>query len=170
MRAFILAALVAGLATLMVPHAATAQDAKGDRNLATKRAEAEYLKARLANVEAEIALIEYRQNTFPKNLESTKNDIIRAKQDLEVKKEALELTKKKFSTGEVSEERLTQDKINYERALIALENNKTKLDVLLKYTRDKSLKELTAEAEKTLAEVLAKKGAFERARDQQDEQ
>jgi outer membrane protein TolC len=164
-----LTVVATGLTVLMGPWVAMAQDAKGDRDLTTRRAEAEYLKARLAHIEAEIALIEFEQGNLSRALQAAKSDTTLAQSHLETRKEALEFTKKMFSFGYVPESRLTQEKLNYERAVITLATNKTKLELLERQSK-KTHGELTADAEKALAEELAKKDAFERLRKQKDDQ
>jgi HlyD family secretion protein len=64
--------------------------------------------------------------------------------------------------GYVSKSQLTSEKLALEKALFALEQAKTKENVLVKYTKDKTLKQLKAEVEKERATELSRQATLER--------
>ncbi|MFO0956675.1 MAG: efflux RND transporter periplasmic adaptor subunit [Isosphaeraceae bacterium] len=130
------------------------------QKIATASAQANLENAKKTLEVAEIAVREYEEGTYPQSVQSAESDIILARSDLQSKKESLDFNQKMFDFKYIPESKLTQEKLNYERSKITLENNKTKLEVLKKYTYDKTIKELRADVEKATADMLAKETTY----------
>ena len=147
-----------------------------DLRFAAKRAEAAYLNAKFAREIAEIAVFEYKQGTFPKDLQVAEGKIAQAKCEMELSQakakrvqEAWDMISKmnNFKSASDLAAVLQVGEIHSlarREALVSkfvLEQAESEKEVLVKYTRDKRTKELEADAKKAHAEELSKQAAWE---------
>jgi HlyD family secretion protein len=132
-------------------------DALTIQRINVRQAEASYEQARLTREVAEVAVTEYQQGTFKQSLETIQGDLARALADLKRAEDRLEWSKRMREKALISPAQLTSDRLDHEKARFALEQAETSKVVLLKYTKDKTVKELRSEVEKARADELAKK-------------
>ena len=72
-----------------------------------------------------------------------------------------------FEKGYVSKAQKVSEELNFQKAKFALEQAQSKLNVLEKYTKDKTIKELKSEVEKARSDELAKKQTCELEKDKE---
>ena len=119
------------------------------QQLATRKAKVTYEIARLTRELTEIAEQEYLEFIFPQDLASIESEIRRAELDLGRAKD-------RFERGKRLQELL------FKKAQFALEQAQSKRDVLVKYTKPKTIREFKSELEKALANEVARRQAWER--------
>jgi HlyD family secretion protein len=135
-----------------------------DRRLAIARARAAYLNAQLTRQVAEIALVEYQEGIYKQDKGTLQGEIALAESDRKRAEDRLEWSRKMHARGFVSQAQFTSDKLSVDRAAFSTEQAKTKLDVLEKYTFNKTIKELQSEVEKARAAELARWADYVRVR------
>jgi len=131
--------------------------ASKDQKITVRQAEASYDQAKLTREVAEVAVAEYEQGTFRQSLQTIQGDIAMAEADLKRAEDRLGWSRKMREKRFVSEAQVTADRFGHEKARFVLEQARTSKDVLLKYTKEKTLKELRAEVEKARSDEMAKK-------------
>jgi multidrug resistance efflux pump len=139
-----------------------------EQRIATKSAEANFQNARLTREVAEIAVTEYSEGIFKQDVQTIRGEIALALSDRERAEERLKWAQDMNKKGFVSGSQLTAEKLALEKALFALEQARTKENVLVKYTKDKTLKQLKAEVEKERATELSRQATLEREKAIQD--
>ncbi len=132
-----------------------------NRRITATGAEASYQQAKLTREVAEIAVTEYEKGTYKQELETILGDIAMARADLQRAEDRLDWSRRMREKKYVSEAQLKSDKLTHDKARFTLEQAQTKKVVLLRYTKDKTLKELRAEVEKARADELAKKATLD---------
>ncbi len=130
------------------------------QRITTSGAEAAFLNAKLSREVAEIAVNEYLEGIYKQDKETIQGEIALAKSDRKRAEDRLQwsnrmLEKKYVSPGQVLSDRLTLD-----RAIFAEEQAQTKLNVLEKYSKNRTKKELESEVEKSKADELAKQATW----------
>ncbi len=135
---------------------ATLKDNLKNQKITTAQAEASFQQAQLTRQVAEVAVKEYVEGTYKQNLETIQGNIAMAKAELKRAEDRYEWTCKMVEKKYASPAQQTSDKFNLDKAKFTLEQSETSLDVLLKYTKDKTIKELSAEVEKARSDELAK--------------
>lgn len=143
---------------------ASAQDAKADQAIATLMAEADYLRAQLARVNAEISLAQYIHRTYPQELEALKSEFALAEAERKRAEDRLEWARRMFEKGPIPKSQQLFDKFRHDQKVFAVEQARTKLKVFAQYTKDKTIKELQSEVEKARSDESAKRSAYEEAR------
>ncbi len=152
-RLFVQTLSILILLPLATPSIALAHAPDDDRAQAVKRAEIDYLRARVARLEAELALSQYEATYAKQRAESNQ---ARARADNELL-EAVLRAKIKDQDAEVNRKRL----LDAERAKIVVENEIVKAQVLSGYAMPKTIKGLKDAIEKAAKEEEAKKAAWE---------
>jgi HlyD family secretion protein len=127
------------------------------RQLAARKAKATYEIARLTRELAEIAVEEYRDLTYPKDLATVEGEIKLAESDLTRGKDRLEWAKRMHEKGYVSRAQKVSEELTFKKAQFTLEQAQSKRKVLVDYTRGKTLKELHSDVEKAHANELFEK-------------
>ncbi len=125
------------------------------------QAEAAYRQAELTRQVAEVAVKEYEEGIFKQNLETANGHIAMARAELKRAEDRYDWVRKMVEKKFASEAQKTSDKLNLDKAKFALEQAVTSHDILIKFTKDKTTKELRAKVEKARADELAKKAALE---------
>jgi thioredoxin-like negative regulator of GroEL len=74
----------------------------------------------------------------------------------------LEWSNRMLAKGAVSKAQNVADAVDLEQRKFALEQAQTRLEVLERYTREKTLKELQSEVDKAKRDEQARKAAYER--------
>jgi RNA polymerase sigma factor (sigma-70 family) len=132
------------------------------QQLATRKARASYEIARLTRELAELAIEEYEEVGYPRDLAAVGADIKVAESDLARSTDRSDWASRMFKKGYVSEATKKTEDLNREKAVFALEQAQSKKDVLIKYTYDKTIKELRSAVEKARVEELDREAAWER--------
>ncbi len=146
---------------------ATLKDNLKNQTITKTGAEASFQQAKLTREVAEVAVIEYEKGTYKQEFETIQGDIAMAQAELKRAEDRFEWTSKMRDKGYVSEAQKTSDKFNLDKAKFTLEQAQTRMEVLLKYTKGKTLKELGAEVEKAKSDELAKKATLQLEQDKE---
>jgi len=143
------------------PSAAPTPEARlRAQRLRTRLAKAVYEIARLNREVAEIAVTEYAEGVYVQDLATVEGEIKLAESDLTRARDRLEWARRMFEKKFVSKAQLITEELNFKKAQFALEQVQSKKAVLVKYTRDKTIKELESEVNKAHNEELDKKAAW----------
>jgi multidrug resistance efflux pump len=143
------------------------QDNLKNQRIATLGAEAAYQQSKLTREVAEIAVTEYVEGVYKQEKETAQGEIALAKSELKRAEDRLEWSNRMLDKGYVSKAQNVADKVGLEQKKFALEQAQTKLDVLEKYTKEKTIKELKSEVEKTKSDELAKKQTYQLEQDKE---
>ncbi len=143
------------------------QDNLKNQRIATLGAEAAYQNAKLTREVAEIAVTEYIEGVYKQEHETAQGEIALAKSELKRAEDRLEWSNRMLEKGYVSKAQNVADKVGLEQKKFALEQAQTKLSVLEKYTKEKTIKELKSEVEKTKSDELAKKQTYQLEQDKE---
>jgi HlyD family secretion protein len=140
---------------------ASLKDSLNNQKISTQQAEASFKQAYLTREVAEYAVKEYVEGVFKQDKATIEGQIALAKSDLERAIDRVEWSDKVKKLGYVSTAQNIADHLSKDRSTFDLEQNQTKLDVLLKYTREKTEKELGSDVQKAKADELSKQSTFE---------
>lgn len=110
---------------------------------------------------AEIAVLEYEEGTYVKELQIAEANINIAQENLRSSENLLEHTRKMSRKGFVTSLQVEADEFSVERSKLELQSAKTAKLVLEKFTKDKMLKELVAKREAARALVASEQAAFD---------
>jgi RND family efflux transporter MFP subunit len=147
---------------------ATLKDNHKNQMITSQQAAASYEQAKLTREVAEVAVKEYLEGVFKQDLETVQGEIALARADVTRAQDRLTWSTKMKEKGYISESARLADELSLKKAQFALEQSQTKLDVLMKYTKDKTVKELQADVEKAKSDELAKKATFSLEKDKED--
>jgi len=103
--------------------------------------------------------VTYRQIT--RLLVATRGEIALASADQDRATDRLEWSTRMYKKGYVSKATNIADKLTLDKSKFELEKAQSAQNVLLKYTKEKTIKELRAEVEKATADELSKKSTWE---------
>ena len=130
------------------------------QQLATRKAKAFYQIAKLTRELAEIAVEEYEEVTYPRDLATVEGEIKLAETDLIRSQDRLEWAKRMFEKTFIS--RATKaEELTFKKSQFALEQAESKKKVLTQYTKGKTIKELRSAVEKARLDELDKKAAWD---------
>jgi HlyD family secretion protein len=135
-----------------------------DQWTAVQKAAASYDQAGLAREVAEIAVMEYEQGIFRQSLETIQGDIAMAQAELKRAEDRHEQSQKRIRKNPLNADGVAganADKFSLDKARFTLEQALVSKDVLLKYTKEKTIKELRSEVEKARSDELARKRALD---------
>ncbi len=132
------------------------------QQLATRRADAAYEIARANRKLAEIAVEEYKDLIYPRDLELVDGEVKLAESDLRRLEDRTDWARRMFDKGYVSRATKTSEELNFKKAQFSLEQAQSKKKVLTQYTREKTIKELESEVKKARTDELAKQDAVDR--------
>jgi RND family efflux transporter MFP subunit len=140
---------------------ASLRDSLNNQKISTQQAEASFKQSYLTREVAEYAVKEYVEGVFKQDKATIDGQIALAKSDLERAVDRVEWSDRVKALGYVSIAANIADHLAQDRAKFELEQNQTRLDVLLKYTKDKTEKELNSEVQKARADELSKQATYE---------
>ena len=143
------------------PATATPQARLRAQQRATRKAKASYEIAKLTRELAEIAVEEYQEVNYPRDLATVEGEIKVAESDRTRSEDRLAWAKRMFEKGYVSQAQKVSEELALQKARFALEQAQSKLEVLLKYTKNKTIKELESAVEKAHSDELAKQASWE---------
>ncbi len=125
----------------------------------TRKARAAYEVARLNREIAEIAVDEYQEGTYIQTLATADGEIKLAEANLQRAKDRLEWARRMSRTGRLPGH-LASYEMDLKKARYTLEQAETQKQVLLKYTRPKTIEALQAEVCRARKAELEKEGAW----------
>jgi HlyD family secretion protein len=131
------------------------------QQLATRKAKASYEIARLNRELAELNLEEYQEVIYARDLATAEGEIKLAESDLSRSEDRTDWAKRMFDKKYVSQAQKVSEELNLKKARFTLEQAQTKQDVLVKYTKGKTIKELRSAVEKARVEELNKEAAWD---------
>ncbi len=140
---------------------AALRDQLVNQRITTKSAEANFLNAKLTREVAEIAVREYVEGVYVQDLATVEGEIKLAESDLMRAEDRLEWARRMFDKGYVSMATKVSEELNFKKAQFTLEQAQSKKNVLVKYTREKTIKELDSEVKKAHSDELAKQATWE---------
>ncbi|WP_435010340.1 efflux RND transporter periplasmic adaptor subunit [Tundrisphaera lichenicola] len=140
---------------------ASLRDTLNNQKITTQQADASYKQALLTREVAEYAVKEYVEGVFKQDKATIEGQIALAKSDLERAIDRVRWSDRVKDLGYVSIAANIADHLAKDKSSFELEQNQTKLDVLMKYTKDKTIKELTSEVQKAKADELSKQSTYE---------
>ena len=140
------------------------QDLPPAQAVAIKKAEADYLRARLARVEAEVALETYASTTLPGEVAALEAETALARAELERARWRLAWAEHMVENGYAPPSRKLLARLLMDKARINLEKAETEQAILERYTKIKTLHELRGEVEKAKPLEASREAAYELAR------
>jgi HlyD family secretion protein len=159
-------------ATAQSPQTKTSKQATGEtattapraklraQQMATRKAKANYEIARLTHELAEIAVEEYQEVNYPRDLATIEREIKLAKADLTRSEDRVEWARRMLEKHYIEPGQKISEDLNFQKAKFTFEQSQSRLNVLEQYTKIKTIKELKSEVEKSLSDELAKKQAW----------
>ncbi|HZW34583.1 MAG TPA: TolC family protein [Isosphaeraceae bacterium] len=143
------------------PPTATPQARLRAQRLAARKAKATYEIARFTRELAEIAVEEYEAVNYPMDLASLEGEIQLAKSDVTRAEDRVKWARRMFEKGYVSQAQKTAEELALQKARFALEQAQSRREVLVKYSKGKTIKELRSAVEKARSDERAKQAACE---------
>jgi HlyD family secretion protein len=140
---------------------AALKDTLTNQVISTEGAKAAYQNAKLTRQVAEIAVTEYVEGVFKQELETVKGEIALAESERKRAEDRLEWSNRMYGKGYVSLAQNIADKVGLQQKIFVFEQAQTKLNVLLKYTKEKTIKELESDVEKARSDELAKEQTWD---------
>jgi HlyD family secretion protein len=132
------------------------------QQLTTRKARAVHDIARLNREIAEIAVEMYSEGTYAGDVATIEGEIKLAESDLRRAEDRTEWARRMFEKGYVSMATKQSEELTLKKAQFTLEQAQAKKDVLIKYTRIKTIKELQKEVKKARLDELEKKAVWKR--------
>ena len=139
---------------------AALKDQLTNQQITTKSASASYDNAKLTREVAEIAVVEYVEGIFKQDYATAEGEIKLNESDLSRSEDRLDWARRMYDKGYVSMATKVSEELTLKKARFALEQSQSKKDVLVKYTKNKTIKELESEVEKARSDELAKKATY----------
>ncbi len=148
---------------------ASAQERRADRSVDSMRAEADYLRARLARVNAEIALASHMNANFEQELAMVNHEVALADLDLRRAEDRAVWSKEMRKKGFVSAASQTADELTLTRVKLDARDARKKRADLEESVLKKASQELRGDLEKAKSAEAEKKSAFEKLQTRQDD-
>ncbi len=139
---------------------ATLKESLINQQISTRGAEASFQQAKLTREVAEIAVEEYVKGIYAQDKATINGEIKLAESDLARAADRVEWANRMFDKGYVSRAQKVSEELNLQKAQFALEQANSKLDVLEKFTKEKTIKELRSDVEKALSDEKAKEQTY----------
>jgi len=140
---------------------ASLKDQLTSQMITTKGADASYANAKLTREVAEIAVVEYVEGVFKQDFQTAKGEIALAESNRKRAEDRVEWSAGMLKKGYVSPGQNKSEELSLQQAKFNEEQAQTKKDVLEKYTKEKTIKELKSEVEKTRSDELAKQATWQ---------
>jgi RNA polymerase sigma factor (sigma-70 family) len=134
------------------------------QQLATRKARAHYEIARLNREIAEIAVEEYQEVVYARDLATVDGEIKLAESALAGSQDRVDWARRMFKKGYVSQKQNDSEALTLKKSEFALEQAQSKREVLVQYTKSKTIKELRSAVEKARSDELDKEAAWDRER------
>ncbi|WP_435021571.1 efflux RND transporter periplasmic adaptor subunit [Tundrisphaera sp. TA3] len=135
---------------------AALRDSLNTQKISTSQAEASYEQSKLTREVAEVAVVEYIEGLYKQEISTNAGEKSLAESDLERAIDRHKWSSRMLEKGYVSISSNIADKLSVDKAKFELEKAQTAYEVLTKYTKEKTIKELRSEVEKARADELSK--------------
>ncbi len=145
---------------ILTPPATTPAPSPRAQRLATRKAKALYEIARLTRELAEIAVDEYGEVNYPRDLAKVAAEIKLAEANLRRAQDQLDWARRMYNKGYVSAAGKAEAEAALKKAVFEVEQATAGKNVLVGLVEDKTIKELKANVEKTRSDELAKEDAW----------
>lgn len=146
--------------SLVTLDSSSIEDQLNAQKISLGKAQASKIQAEENFAAAEIAVQEYAEGTYVKELQTADANINIAQENLRSSENLLEHTRKMSRKGFTTSLQVEADEFAVERSKLELESAKTAKNVLEKFSRKKMLKELEAKREAAGALVKSEQAAF----------
>ncbi len=140
------------------------EDQLTNQQITTESAFSNYTQAKLTREVAEQAIEEYEQGVYLQERQQIEGDVKLAESEQIRARERYAWAQRMFDKGYLSQGQFTADQLALERADIASQEAKKRLEVLQDYTKPKRITELKADVEKALSNEKAQESILERER------
>lgn len=148
-------------ALLVRLNSATIEEQITTQKIAFEKARSAFIKAEEDFAAKTIAVKEYLEGTFVKDLQTADSNIVIAKENLKSAQNNVEHSERMFRKGYINQLQLEQNRFAVQRAQLDLDTFLTARKVLVDYTREKTKKELESARDAAQADLLAQKAACE---------
>jgi HlyD family secretion protein len=138
------------------------------QRISVRQTEASYQQSKHAREAAEVAVREYEERTFKNQVEKAERDIALAEAELERANDRLEFTRNRLVKGIVSPAQLRFDTLAVNKAKTVLQETNSRKQMLVEFTKEKTIKKLRADVEKFRVEELSRKLTYEREKAKED--
>lgn len=145
---------------LVTLDSSTIEDQLNAQKINLGKAQASKIQAEENFGAAEIAVLEYEEGTYIKELQTSEANISIAQENLRSSENLLEHTRKMSRKGFTTSLQVEADEFAVERSKLELLSAKTAKDVLEKFSKRKMLKELEAKREAAKALKASEQAAF----------
>jgi HlyD family secretion protein len=145
-------------------NAAELQDRLASQKITVASAEAEVRNVTLAREVAEIAVVEYKEGIFVQELATIEGNLKLAESELIRAEDNLDWSRRMYDKGYQSLSAKVADELKFKKSQFALEQTQSKRQVLLNFTKGKTIKELERAVETARARELVKQAALARER------
>nr|WP_303652528.1 efflux RND transporter periplasmic adaptor subunit [Paludisphaera mucosa] len=139
---------------------ATLRESLINQKISTQGAEASYQQAKLTREVAEIAVKEYEEGIYAQDKATINGEIKLAESDLARAADRVDWANRMFDKGYVSRAQKVSEELNNQKARFALEQAQSKLAVLERFTKAKTIKELRSDVEKAFSDEKAKEQTY----------
>jgi len=139
---------------------ATLRDNLTNQVITTERAKADFENAVKTFEVAEINVQEYKEGVYPQELKTIQGEIKLAESEQTRAEDRVDWSNRMLKLGYVSAASNLADQLTLQRSVFSLSQAKKKLEVLERYTYNKTIKEREGEVEKARADKLAKEATF----------
>jgi multidrug efflux pump subunit AcrA (membrane-fusion protein) len=136
------------------------EDQLNAQKIVYNKAQASMIQAKEDHDAAEIAVNEYREGTFHKDMQACESQIKIAMENLRSAQNVLDHTQRMTRKGFATPLQLEADTFAVQRAQLDLDAAKTAKDVLEKFTYQKTLKGLEAARDAAKARMVSEEAAF----------
>ena len=140
---------------------AALRDSLASQEIATKKAEADYLNAAKTRAVTEIAVAEYRDGTYPNEMKTARGELEMATSNLAQAVDRFDWSRRMLAKSLITPAQHVANKQSLLNCQIAHQNIRTKIHVLEHYTRRKTITELQAEVDKARSDELAKQAVYQ---------
>lgn len=137
------------------------EDSINTQRIAYEKARATKLQSEKNFSVAQISVREYLEGTYKQLLQDAEALITIAEENLRASKNSLDHSEKMFRKGYVSELDLEGSRFAVERSELELGSAKTARDVLMKFTKEKTLEDLRSQRDNAEAQMRSDASAFE---------
>ena len=140
---------------------ATLVDQINTQRIAYNKAKSLMIQAQKGYEVAQIAVEEYADGTYIQSLQTAEAAIVIAEEDLRSAQNALEYSERMFQRGYISSQEIESQQFAVRHAQLNLDSAKTARDVLVKFTKRRTLEDLNSQVETAKVTMESEKAAYE---------
>ncbi len=140
---------------------AALEESINQQRIAFEKARAAMIQAEKNFAAAKLAVDEYLQGTFVQAVQDQDAQITIAEENLRSAQNALDHSQRMFRKGYISSLDLESQRFSVQRAQLELDSARTAKDVLVKFTKEKTLQELESARDSAEAQMRSEGASFE---------